>query len=337
MNYYLDHITYPIIFIAVLARQLSLPVPATLFLMTSGALAGSGRLSFAGILVVAVLGSVLADLVWFQAGRLGGKRVIRLLCSLAQDPSYCIRRGRTVFEKKGLLLLLYAKFIPGLDGIAPPLAGMLGIRRANFILYDAGGSLAWSVAYIGCGFIFAEKVKTVAGYISMYGDYLMVILGVPLLLFFVWKLAVLIRMSRLLVPLRVTPEQLNDWLKNGERVGIIDLLRFEEDTTEVPGIPGAIRLEPAEIRRKKRINVPDDVHVVIYCRSKNSFASARVASAMRKHGIRRIHLLVGGIEGWKACGFPMSDQFADPQAELTRLGVEMSPPWQPPAADRNLD
>jgi membrane protein DedA with SNARE-associated domain/rhodanese-related sulfurtransferase len=334
MHYYLDHITYPVIFIAVLARQLNVPVPAILFLMSGGALAGAGRLSFAGILVMAVLGSVLADLVWFEAGRIGGKRVIRLLCSFARDPSYCIRNGRAAFEKRGLQLLLIAKFIPGLDGIAPPLAGMLGSSRAHFMLYDAGGSLLWAATYIGGGFLFAEKLTAVTGYIAVYADVVMVVLGVPVLLLFIWKAVLLVRASRLLRPMHITPEQLNGWLNEGKKVGVIDLLRFEEDPTEVPGIPGSVRLEPAEIRRKKLIHVPDDVNVVIYCRSKNSFASARVAVAMRKHGVQKIHLLAGGIEGWKARGFPVSHAFADPKTELARLGVEMTPASLAPASMR---
>ena len=117
MSYYLTHITYPILFVAVLARQLCLPVPALLFLLTGGALAGSGKLNFVGILMVAVLGCLLADFVWFEAGRLRGKRVLRLLCALTSDPSFCIRRGREVFSKKGLRLLLIAKFVPGLPEV----------------------------------------------------------------------------------------------------------------------------------------------------------------------------------------------------------------------------
>jgi hypothetical protein len=46
MNYYLAHITYPILFVAVLARELSLPVPALLFLLTGGALAGRWQAEF---------------------------------------------------------------------------------------------------------------------------------------------------------------------------------------------------------------------------------------------------------------------------------------------------
>ena len=54
MGYYLDHTTYPILFAAVLGRQLCLPIPAILFLVSAGALAGSGKLSFIGILLAAV-------------------------------------------------------------------------------------------------------------------------------------------------------------------------------------------------------------------------------------------------------------------------------------------
>ena len=87
MSYYLTHLTYPIGFVAVLARQLCLPVPSLLFLLTGGALAGAGKLNFFGVLIVAMLGCVLADQVWFEAGRLHGKRVLRLLCALTAIPA----------------------------------------------------------------------------------------------------------------------------------------------------------------------------------------------------------------------------------------------------------
>jgi len=328
MSYYLVHITYPIVFVAVLARQLCLPVPAILFLLSAGALAGSGKLSFIGILIAGVAGCVLADYVWFQAGRIGGKRVLRLLCTLTADPSYCIRRGRTTFQKRGVRLLVVAKFVPGLDGITPPLAGMFGTPTATFLLYDAIGGTLWAGAYIGCGFLFAEELDKVTRNISSFANAVILILGVPLVVFFVWKLLVLVRMIRLLRPFRLAPEQLKSRLDAGEKIGMIDLLRFEEDPEDVPVIPGAVRLDPLEIRRKKKIHVPDDVSLVIYSRSRDSFVSARVAVAMRKHGIRRVQILDGGLEAWKALGFSLSEKFADPLTELNRLGIEVHPPWE---------
>jgi len=335
MSYYLAHITYPILFVAVLARQLCLPVPALLFLLSSGALAGAGKLNFVGVLLVAVLGCVLADLVWFEAGRLRGKRVLRLLCALTTDPSFCIRRGKEVFAKRGLQLLLVAKFVPGLDGICPPLAGMFGASRAAFLAHDAGGATLWAGAYIGCGFLFARQLDQVAQNISSVATAVVLIFGVPLLIFFVLKLAQLVLMLRLLRPLRIDPELLKSRLDSGEKLGVLDLLRFEEDPEGVSGIPGAVRLDPLELRRKKRIVVPDDVSLVVYCRSRDSFVSARVAVVMRKHGIQNVHVLAGGLEAWKARGFPLTDHFADMQTEVARLGMEVSPPWQSISARRH--
>ena len=335
MTYYLIHTTYPILFVAVLARQLCLPVPALLFLLSGGALAGTGQLSFAGVLLAAVLGCVLADLVWFEAGRLRGKRVLRLLAELTSDPSQFIRRGREMFAKKGLRLLLIAKFVPGLDGICPPLAGMLGASRTAFLLHDAGGATLWAAAYISCGFIFAKQLDQVAQHLSAVATLVVLIFGVPLVLLFALKLAQLVLMIRLLRPLHIQPEILKSRLDSGAKVAVIDLLRFEEDPEGVAAIPGALRLDPLELRRKKRVVVPTDVELVLYCRSKNSFVSARVAAVMRKHGIQNLHILSGGLEAWKALGLPLSDEFGSTEAELVRLGIEMSPPWTPLSARKH--
>jgi membrane protein DedA with SNARE-associated domain/rhodanese-related sulfurtransferase len=328
MNTYLLHITYPILFVAVLARQLCLPVPALLFLLAGGALVGAGKLNFVGVLLVAVLGCLLADQVWFEAGRLGGRRVLRLLCALTTDPSFCIRRGREVFTRKGLPLLLIAKFVPGLDGICPPLAGMLGASRAAFLVHDAGGATLWAGAYLSCGFLFARQLEQVAQRISVFATALVLICGIPLLIFFVLKLMQLALMIRLLRPLQIRPELLKSRLDSGEKFGVFDLLRFEEDPEGVEAIPGAVRLDPLEVRRKKHIVIPSDVTLVLYCRSKDSFVSARVAVVMRKHGIHNLHVLAGGLEAWKRLGFPLTEQFADMEAEVARLGMEVSPPWK---------
>jgi membrane protein DedA with SNARE-associated domain/rhodanese-related sulfurtransferase len=325
MGYYLIHTTYPILFVSVFARQLSLPVPAVLFLLTGGAMAGSGQLSFSRVLLVAILGSILADLVWFEAGRKGGRRVLRLLCALASDPSRCIRESRAVFARRGLPLLLIAKFVPGLDGICPPMAGIVGASRAAFIVYDAGGAALWSAAYVTCGFAFARELDRVVQYISVAANALILILGIPLLVLFALKVAQLLRMIRILRPLQITPQILKARLDAEERLGIVDLLRFEEDPDGVAVIPGAVRLDPRELRRKKRVTVPDGLDLILYCSSKNSFVSARVAATMRNHGVRRVLILSGGLAAWKALGFPLSSVTADPNAELARLGIEVIP------------
>jgi hypothetical protein len=77
-----------------------------------------------------------------------------------------------------------------------------------------------------------------------------------------------------------------------------------------------------------RMRILSDVNLVVYCRSRNSFVSARVGVAMRKHGLHNVHVLTGGLKAWKGLGFPLTEQFADIEAEVARLGMEVSPPWK---------
>ena len=322
MNYYLFHITYPILFLSVFGRQLCLPVPALLFLLSAGAMAGAGKLSFFGILAVAVVGCLLADMAWFEAGRRRGQRVLRMLCALAPDPSQAIRNSKSEFAKRGLPALLIAKFVPGLDAISPPLAGMAGTSRLSFLLFDAGGSALWAAAYIGSGFIFAKELDRVVRYTSVFADTILLVLGVPLLLFFAWKAARLGHMIRQLEPLYITAERLKERLDSGETIGVLDLLRFEDDPEGLGGIPGAVRVDPVKMRDDGRlVRLPDDLDLVLYCGSKNSFVSARVAATMRKRGARRIRVLDGGLDAWKELGYPLSHELVDPLTEFARLGI----------------
>jgi rhodanese-related sulfurtransferase len=204
---------------------------------------------------------------------------------------------------------------------------MSGCSRLLFILHDAGGAALWAGTYITCGFFFAKELDRVVTYITTLANLVVLVFGVPLLIFFGWKSFLLVRMIRLLRSNQITPALLKARLDAGEKLGIVDLLRFEEDPQNVMVIPGAVRLDPLDIRRKRRIAMPSDVNLVVYCRSKNSFVSARVAAVMRKHGIKQILVLAGGLAAWQSSGFPLSARFADPEAELERLGIEVVPAW----------
>jgi hypothetical protein len=109
--------------VAVFARQMSLPVPAVLFLMMAGALGESAKLSLPAIILTGVVGCLMADFAWFQAIRQWGRRILRILCSFSADSRYCAQRARDVFSRWGLrtLMIMIAKFIPGLDAVLPPI------------------------------------------------------------------------------------------------------------------------------------------------------------------------------------------------------------------------
>ena len=114
-----------LVFANVLLEQVGLPIPAVPTLIVCGALAAEGRISAAAVLGLAFLACAIGDGLWFLAGRLYGRRVLRFLCGISLSPDSCVRQTQTQFERWGGIALVAAKFIPGLSTVAPPLAGAM--------------------------------------------------------------------------------------------------------------------------------------------------------------------------------------------------------------------
>ena len=100
-----------VVFVNVLLAQLGLPVPAVPTLLVAGSLArSSGQAQ--QMLVAAVLASLIADWIWYLAGRAFGYRVLSGLCRLSINPGSCVSETEARFIRWGVWSLVIAKFIP---------------------------------------------------------------------------------------------------------------------------------------------------------------------------------------------------------------------------------
>ena len=60
--------------------------------------------------------------------------------------------------------LLFAKFVPGLNFAAPPLAGTSGVSPLRFLLFDGLASVLWAGGYMMLGYTLSEQFPRVAAY-----------------------------------------------------------------------------------------------------------------------------------------------------------------------------
>jgi len=121
---------------------------------------------------LAVTACVLADWAWYEAGRWRGDKVLHLIHRFARDPDAHDRRAKETFVRYGLPLLVLAKFVPGLDAVAPPLAGISRTSRLRFLAFDAVGAGLYSGAYAGLGYVFRHDLDRVAAYAARAGTFL---------------------------------------------------------------------------------------------------------------------------------------------------------------------
>src|SRR5215470_3008705 len=127
----------PVVFGAVFVEQMGLPLPSLPWLLAAGALSAAGKFNVVLGLGLVVIACLMADAFWFYLGRYRGNKVLGFLCRISLEPDSCVRRTQNLFTRYGLRAVLVAKFVPGLNTVAPPLAGMSGISAHRFLFFDA--------------------------------------------------------------------------------------------------------------------------------------------------------------------------------------------------------
>ena len=159
---------------------------------------------------------------------------------------------------------LLAKFIPGLNTAAPPLAGMFRMRLSRFLLFDSAGALLWAGTFCGTGYLFSAQLERIARSASRLGAWLAVLLAGALAAYIAWKYLQRHRFIRQLRTARVTPEELMRKLEAGEEIVVVDLrhsFEFEADNVK---IPGSLHMLPEELNHR-HTEIPRDREVVLYC------------------------------------------------------------------------
>jgi len=254
----------PVLFGWVLLDQGGVPLPAVPLLLVIGALAGAGRLSLWLAVVVATAGCLAADLLWYTFGRRRGAGVLSILCRITLEPDSCVRRTEELFIAHRLRSLVIAKFLPGLNPLAAALAGVVKIRLIVFVLCEAGGALAWSLGWIGLGYLFSDLIEPIAAAAARLGGTTVAVVVACLALYVAVKYVQRRRFFRELRMARITPESLKEMVDRGTETIIVDLRTSVAAQAMPYTIPGALRISPEELERRQR-EIPRDVEIVLYC------------------------------------------------------------------------
>jgi membrane protein DedA with SNARE-associated domain/rhodanese-related sulfurtransferase len=297
---------YLLLFAWVLVEQLGLPLPATPILLAAGALSADaqGHFSFALALICAVAGSVVADSTWFLVGRRYGHYVLRLLCKLSLEPTTCVRRTQDSFGRRRGVMLMFAKFIPGLGLLAPPVAGQNGMSLAPFLFFDTIGGGLWVTTLLVCGRLFGDIIKRNPGLLHWVGRFSGALLLLGVAGFFLARLYRRRAVLNKLAAARLEPEELKRLLDAHEPVYIVDLRHPLELLPDPFTLPGALHLAPDALAARQG-EIPRDRDVVLYCTCPSEATSAKVAMTLHKLGIERVRPLRGGFDEWKRLGFPL--------------------------------
>lgn len=287
-----------IVFGVVLLEQGGLPIPAYPILIVAGAMAATGELSWPLIVLAAVLGCLVSDFFWFRAGRFYGKRVLKLLCRISLSPDYCVSQTEDRFTRYGVKSLVVAKFIPGFNTIAQPIAGAMGVTTAQFVLFSVLGGALWSSVGIGLGLYFHDSVADVLAALDALGGAALTVLALLLGAFILYKYVERRRYRESLKVERILLDDVLRLLAEGHDPLIIDARSATARQLDA-AIPGAVAFGDCD-KGELMATLDKERHIVIYCSCPNDVTAAEVAQQFLANGFHRARPLKGGLDAWNA-------------------------------------
>lgn len=302
-----------VLFAAVFIEQMGVPLPASPWLLAAGALSATGKMNWASALLAAALGSACADLFWFHLGRRGGARVLNFLCRISLEPDSCVRRTQDLYGRYGMPGVIVAKFIPGLNTLAPPLAGSSGISAYRFFLFDGFGSLLYTGCFILVGAIFSRQLDQVIAALSGLGMSAVALVAGLVLLYIGYKYFQRRRLLKDLRMARISVDELYHKLEAGETPVILDLRSKAEVARDPAFIRGARHMTIDELKAWQQ-EIPRDREIVLYCSCPNEVTSARMALLLQRQGIKHVRPLLGGLDAWRERNYPI-------EANIVAVGV----------------
>jgi membrane protein DedA with SNARE-associated domain/rhodanese-related sulfurtransferase len=293
------------LFVGVLVEQLGAPVPALPFLLLAGVAAASDGVFAVKAVAVATLASMLADTLWFLAGRRYGRRVLALLCRISISPDSCVRQSELSFARRGVATLVVAKFVPGLSTLAPPLAGALGMRTASFAVFNLAGTVLWAGSGIAGGLLFHHQIERLLQKLGDLGSLALVLVAGVLGLYVAWRLWRRWRLSRAMKRLpRVRPDELAALIAEGVALVIVDVRATAIAPAIDQRLPGARHVELATIASVSLDDWPQGAEIITYCACPNDVSALKAAHLLTKRGLS-VRVLRGGIDGWTGAGYPL--------------------------------
>jgi len=262
----ISHDGYVLLAAICLAEAIGLPVPAALAILTAGAVAAYGQLHLYFVFPAAVIATLSGDVILFFAGRASGWALLGFLCRVSANPETCILRSAEYFYRRGKLTLLFAKFIPGINTMSPPLAGSMRMRLGQFLAFDSLGAAIYIGAYSIAGYAFSDILRDITRRLRTAGSAAEVVFGVGLAVYIVYRIVIYRRYRLLDTAPRVPADEVGRRLATAApgSVLIADVRSHGYYDAESERIAGSVRLEPNRIEEEVK-SLSKEREIYLYC------------------------------------------------------------------------
>jgi membrane protein DedA with SNARE-associated domain len=158
---------YWALFALVAAESLGVPLPGETALIVAGAYAGTGhRLNPWLIFAVASAAAIIGDNIGYWIGDKGGYRLARRYGRKVRLDERKLKTARYLFDRQGVLVVFFGRFVSVLRTYAAFLAGTSRMRWRTFLPANAAGGIVWAGIYTALSYLAGNWLRRESGTID---------------------------------------------------------------------------------------------------------------------------------------------------------------------------
>ena len=175
----------PVLFAVIFIAAVGVPFPISILLVAAGSFVEQGEMRFIPVVLVASLAAIGGDQLGYFLARWGGRRLLNRI-SRGTGAKGKVKKAEKFSRRWGGAGIFFSRWL--VTGLGPWINLTSGIAKypwRQFLVWDILGEILWVVLYVGLGYIFSDRVQTIA---DVLGNLAWVIVGLVIAGIIGWKL-----------------------------------------------------------------------------------------------------------------------------------------------------
>lgn len=142
------------------------PIPSEAVLPLAGYLVAIDEFGVVQVILASTFGSVAGAVLLYEAAARGGRPFAERFLKVARKDISKLEQAEEWFDRRGALVVVVGRCIPGVRSLVSLPAGVLRMGRTKYVLLTTLGSLIWNSLLVGLGMALGSRWEEVGDVIG---------------------------------------------------------------------------------------------------------------------------------------------------------------------------
>ncbi len=175
------------VFILMVLESMVFPIPSEAVMPFAGFFIFDGKMTWAAVIIISTLGSIVGSLISYGIGFYGGKPFVFKFGKYLLLNQHHLEISEKFFSKSGEITILISRFIPIVRHLISIPAGFGKMNIYKFIIFTLIGASIWNTFLTWVGYVLRENWTEVMKYSHVIDVFVLIIMAI-IFIYFGFKL-----------------------------------------------------------------------------------------------------------------------------------------------------